>query len=244
MAHDLFAAQHASAAQGSRPAAGKPAASPMQHLRWVPVALGAAAIVAGLGGRKRGAAALALGAVAGVGAVGALRSAQARPGNAQGEPAVERSITIGRTADELRRYWRDPRTLTQVMSGFASVRAAAGGRMHWKVDGPLGRALEWETETLDGADEGTGWRALPGAAIANEGQLRFHPAPAGRGTVVTLRLRLEPPGGAAGEWLLGLLGTTPLRLIAEGALRRFKNLVEAGEIPTTARQPAARAESN
>ncbi|VXC95929.1 hypothetical protein BURKHO8Y_70065 [Burkholderia sp. 8Y] len=35
-------------------------------------------------------------------------------------------------------------------------------------------------------------------------------------------------------------GTTPLNMIADNALRRFKSLVETGEIPTLERQPAAR----
>lgn len=61
--------------------------------------------------------------------------------------------------------------------------------------------------------------------------------------MVTLRFRFEPPDGAPGKWLLELLGTFPLRLVADGILRRFKNLVETGEIPTTARQPAARADT-
>lgn len=232
MAHDIFAAQR-----------DRPAGRPTQHLGWIPIALGAAAIVAGLEGRKRGAAALVLTAV-GAGAVGALRSTQARPGKAHGKLTVERSITIGKTVDELRQVWLDPRTLTQIMAGFASVPATGGGRMHWKVEGPLGRACEWDTETVDRPGEDIGWRSLSGGAVANEGRIRFRAAPAGRGTVVTLHLRFEPPGGALGEWLLELLGTTPLHMIADGVLRRFKNLVEAGEIPTTARQPAARAQTH
>jgi uncharacterized membrane protein len=216
----------------------------MQNLGWVPIALGAAAVVAGLGGRKKGAAALALTAVAGAGAVGAMRSAQSERGKAGGEPEVERSITIGKTADELRQHWLDPRTLPQVMAGFATVRATGEGRMHWKVEGPLGHAYEWDTETVDRPGEDIGWRSLSDGAISSEGWLRFHPAPAGRGTVVTLHVRFEPPGGALGEGLLKLLGPTPLDLVAEGVLRRFKNLVETGEIPTTSRQPAARADTH
>jgi len=232
-----------------------PGASPggqMQDLGWVPVALGAAAIVARLGGRNRGAAALALTAVAGAAAVGAVRGAQLGRGNAGskgqgasgGKPEVERSITIGKTADELRRFWLDPRTLTQVMAGFATVRAAGEGRMHWKVEGPRGRAWEWDAETVDRPGADIGWRSLPDAAIPNEGWLRFHPAPAGRGTVATLRFRFEPPGGALVGGVLELLGSTPLDLVADGVLRRFKNLVETGEIPTTVRQPAARADTH
>ena len=69
------------------------------------------------------------------------------PGDGSGgQPEVERSITIGKTPDELRRRWLDPRTLPRIMA-------------------------------------------------------------------------------------------------ADGALRRFKSLVETGEIPTTERQPAARADT-
>jgi len=222
-----------------------------RNLGWIPIALGAAAVVAGLGGRKKGAAALALTAVAGVGALGALRGVQAgrrttggKQGAAGGRMEVERSITIGKTEDELRRYWLDPRTLPQIMARFASVRATGDGRMHWTLEGPLGHAYEWDAETIDRSGERIGWRSLPDAAIPNEGAVRFRPAPAGRGTVVTLRVRFDPPGGALGEGLLKLFGATPLNLVAEGALRRFKNLVETGEIPTTARQPAARADTH
>lgn len=223
------------------------AGRPVQNINWIPIALGAAAIVAGVQGRKKGAAALALGAVAGAGAMGALRGVQSghrEQGAAAGQAEVERSITIGKGADELRRTWLDPRTLPQVMARFATVRASGEGRMHWKVEGPLGHAYEWDAETVDRPGADIGWRSLPDAAIPNEGSVRFQPAPAGRGTVVTLRVRFDPPGGALGEGLIKLLGSTPLELVAEAALRRFKNLVETGEIPTTVRQPAARADKH
>jgi uncharacterized membrane protein len=224
-----------------RSSTGAPGGGRVEDLGWIPLALGAAAILAGLGGRRKGAAALAVTAAAG--AVGAMRSARAERAKAGGEPDVERAITIGKTAEELRRYWLDPKTLPQVMGGFATVRAVGEGRMHWKVEGPLGRTWEWEAETVDRSGGGIGWRTLSDAAIPNEGWLRFQPAPAGRGTVVTLRVRFDPPAGALGSGLLDFLGSTPLNLVAEGALRRFKNLVETGEIPTTVRQPAARADT-
>jgi len=214
-----------------------------RDIGWIPLALGAAALAAALGGRKKGAAALALGAIAGAGAAGAVRSAHAGSTHARAAPEVERSITIGKTADELRERWRDPQTLPRIMADFATVQQAGAGRFHWTLAGPLGRSCEWDTETVDQAGGQVGWRSVSGAAVASEGSIRFHPAPAGRGTVAILRLRLDPPGGALGEWIVRLLGTTPLRIVADGALRRFKNLVETGEIPTTARQPAARADT-
>jgi uncharacterized membrane protein len=224
-----------------------PGAGSGQGFGWIPVALGAAALMARRNGRNKGAVALTLTAFAGAAAVGAMRRAQA-DGKAYGGGAdrkhdVERAITIGKTADELRTSWRDPRTLPQIMASFASVRATGDGRMQWQIDGPLGRAYQWQTESVDRPDGSIGWRSVGDGTISNEGWLRFQPAPGDRGTVVTLHIRFDPPGGALGEGLLKLLGTTPLEIVADGALRRFKNLVETGEIPTTVRQPAARADT-
>ena len=124
------------------------------------------------------------------------------------------------------------------------MRAGGGGRVHWEVNGPLGRAYEWDSEPVaDQPGDGIGWRSSPDAAIWNEGSVRFSPAPADRGTVATLRLRFDPPGGVLGDAAVGLLGHKPLDLAADGVLRRFKSLVETGEIPTTERQPAARADT-
>lgn len=253
MAGGSVAMQRGGSSRRGRPSADASAGGSMQGLGWIPIALGTAAIVAGLGSRKKGTMALALTALAGVTAVGAMRGGQIDRGKADskgqggapaGEPEVERSITIGKTADELYQRWRDPRTLPQVMAGFATVRASGDGRMQWKIEGPLGRAYEWDSETVDDRPgEGIGWRSLPGAAVSNEGSVRFRPAPADRGTVATLRFRFDPPGGALGDAAVKLLGTTPLDLAADGALRRFKSLVETGEIPTTERQPAARADT-
>ena len=68
------------------------------------------------------------------------------------------------------------------------------------------------------------------------------PAPADRGSVATLHFRFDPPGGLLGEATAKLLAGKGLGLAADGVLRRFKSLVETGEIPTTERQPAARAD--
>lgn len=160
-------------------------------------------------------------------------------GVAPGEPEVERSLTIGRSADELEQRWRDPETLTRVMAGFATVRPSGDGRMHWEVDGPLGRTFAWDSETVESGG-GVGWRSLPGGDIPNEGSIRFHPAPANRGTVAILDFRFKPPGGVLGDAAVKLMGHKPLGLAADGVLRRFKSLVETGEIPTLERQPAHR----
>ena len=74
------------------------------------------------------------------------------------------------------------------------------------------------------------WRSVGDAAIANDGEVRFHEAPQGLGTEVHLAMRFDPPGGALGRAAIKMLGPTPQRL-ASRALLRFKNLVETGGVP-------------
>ncbi|GGD69505.1 SRPBCC family protein [Caballeronia grimmiae] len=221
----------------------------MQSMGWIPVALSAALIVSGLVGRKKGALAFALTACAGTAVLSAGRGVplqrgsandKAHSGIARAEPEAKRVITVGKPADALRQRWLDPRTLPQLMSGFATLRPIGDNRMRWEIRTPLGRLYEWESEIVDEPGGSIGWRSLPGAAIANEGSIRFDAASNDRGTIATLHVRFDPPGGALGQGLVQLLGATPLNMIADNALRRFKSLVETGEIPTTERQPAAR----
>ncbi|WP_224270490.1 SRPBCC family protein [Haloprofundus salinisoli] len=155
---------------------------------------------------------------------------------------VERSATVGKSADELDELWRDPETLTRVASGVAEVTLEdeEEGRYRWRVDAPLGRTLTWETRIVeDRPGELLRWTSVDGSSVAAEGSLRFRPAPADRGTEVTLHLRFDPPGGSVGSAAMNLLGVVPETLVSK-MLYRFKSLAETGEIPTLDRNPSAR----
>ena len=199
-------------------------------------------VSAGLAGRRKGRVLLSLASLAGVTMLDIVCAGQrSLPGH---EAAVERSITIGRPAAELYQRWRDPGTLAQVMSHFAAVRASGDGHMHWRMEGPAGSGLEWDTESIETSpNQSIGWRSLPDAPFRNEGSVRFTPATGNRGTVMTLRVRFDPPGGAVGRIGAELLGGLIPAEMAEKTLRRFKSLIETGEIPTTRNQPAARADT-
>lgn len=153
---------------------------------------------------------------------------------------VERSITVDRPAGELHRIWREPGTLPQVMRHFAEVTVKDEHHAHWTVRGPGGRSLEWDTQVVeDRPGELLRWESVEGADLRNEGTLRFRPAAGDRGTEVALRVRFAPPGGALGGAAMRLFGFVP-STIAGKALRRFKSLVETGEMPTLERNPSAR----
>jgi uncharacterized membrane protein len=151
---------------------------------------------------------------------------------------VERTITIGTSADALYQRLRQPQALAQIVDPFAEVTPLGADRTRWTVSGPLGRRFEWETQVVEARPgELLRWESQAGRPVPNKGTVTFRPA--NRGTEVVLRIDMNPPGGMLGVALAQRFGVVP-DLYAAKALRRFKSLVEAGEIPTTARQPAAR----
>ncbi|MCY1017810.1 SRPBCC family protein [Pyxidicoccus sp. MSG2] len=157
-----------------------------------------------------------------------------------GGMVMERSVTIQKPGHVLYRAWRDVETLSRVMAHFAEVTSAGPDLRHWKMQGPFGKTLEWDSHVVEEhPGEFLRWESMKGAPLPNAGEVRFRPAPGDWGTVVTLRFRFNPPGGALGEAALKLFGETPTAL-AHKALMRFKSLVETGEIATTERNPAAR----
>ena len=165
---------------------------------------------------------------------------QEETGAADGVPVVERSITVEKPADELYRYWRDPRELSKILGKFGEVTAVDGNRMHWRMNVPLRRNMEWDTQIVeDRPGQVLRWESLEGAPLPNEGTLRFSPAPGDWGTEAMLCLRFDPPGGTLGNQAVKRLNIVP-RLLTERVLRRFKSLAETGEMPTLERNPSAR----
>ena len=74
---------------------------------------------------------------------------------------------------------------------------------------------------------------MPGASVDIAGSVRFEPAPGGRGTEIKVILTYAPPAGKLGAAMAALAGGGGDRLVRE-ALRRFKQLVETGEIAEAA----------
>ena len=70
---------------------------------------------------------------------------------------------------------------------------------------------------------------------SNAGAVNFSDAPDGRGTIVRVTLDYEPPAGRVGAMLSHFFAEEPDRQIRED-LRKFKQLMETGEITTSPRQ--------
>ncbi|MDP9363870.1 MAG: SRPBCC family protein [Chloroflexota bacterium] len=199
------------------------------------------------GNPKKVRVAVAAGVAAAIGAVDVVTaqrlSAAGRQGNGasgSGDKEAKRVITIGKSAEELDRLWREPDTLPRLLEGAAEVTVVDAKRTRWKVNGPLGRTLQWETEVVeDRPGELLSWASASGADVTNEGSVSFRPGPPDWGTEVTLDLRFSPPAGPLGAAASLLPAAVPKLAVAK-ALRRFKHLAETGEIAKTEPQPAAR----
>lgn len=156
---------------------------------------------------------------------------------------VGRSVTIGKPRDELFRFWRDFSNLPQFMENVDKIEPVSGeqGRNRWFIRAPAGKVYEVET-TIAREIEGEliAWRSTPESEVDTEGRVTFEDAPGDRGTRVGLIIAYKPPGGRAGQAIAKLLRRTP-ELQARHDLKRFKMLIETGEIATSARTLAEHA---
>jgi uncharacterized membrane protein len=142
----------------------------------------------------------------------------------------EASVTIRTTPTEAYRYWRNLENLPSFMVHLDSVQALSEGRSRWTAAAPAGTTVTWEAEiTGDKPGELIGWRSLPGATVPNSGSVRFRPAPGNRGTEVRVELAYNPPGGKIGAAVARLFGENPEQQVRDD-LRRFKQLMETGEV--------------
>ncbi|QHG16147.1 SRPBCC family protein [Nostoc sp. ATCC 53789] len=153
---------------------------------------------------------------------------------------VEKTVTINKSAEELYRFWHDFENLPTFMKHLKSVKVHNEKRSHWIANAPLDNTVEWDADILeDRENEFISWASVEGADVDNSGFVRFKKAPGDRGTEVKVVLEYNPPGGALGATVAKLFGEEPEQQIGD-ELRRFKMLMETGEIATTEGQPSGR----
>lgn len=163
------------------------------------------------------------------------------PGLGRREAVVERRITISALPEPLYERWRALERLPQIFEHLESVEQREGNqRSHWVAKGPLGARIEWDAEiTDDRPGERIAWRSTADSPVQTEGEVRFEPAPTGRGTELTVKLCYRAPAGAVLAPVFARLGDDTLR----EELRGFKRQIETGETPTTEGQPHGRSRS-
>ncbi|SRR6266568_3343240 len=154
---------------------------------------------------------------------------------------VERSFTINRPVSEVYDYFRNFENLPKFMQHLREVRVTGEKTSRWVAEAPLGFELEWDAEIVDESqNRHLTWQSLPGTLIPNRGSVAFRAASEYHGgTEMTVVLEYLPPVGRGGALFARIFGREPSMQIRED-LRRLKQLLEAGEIPTTDGQPHGR----
>jgi uncharacterized membrane protein len=144
---------------------------------------------------------------------------------------VEKTVTVNRPVEAVYRFWRNFENFPRFMRHLTSVEDLGHGRSRWKAKAPAGLTVKWDAEILQEREhEWIAWRSVEGSQVENSGSVRFQPAPGARGTEVRVQLEYHPPAGTFGRVLAYLFGEEPEQQVKDD-LRRFKQLVETGEIP-------------
>ena len=149
---------------------------------------------------------------------------------------IVRAATIRADAATLYAFWRDVTNLPGIVNHPLTIEKRSETESHWVVSAPTGK-VEWDSLIInDEPGKLIAWRSAEGGDVAHAGSIRFEPAPGDEGTEVTVALEYDPPGGKLGAAVAKLTRDSADSQVYD-ALRRFKALIEAGEIPTTEGQP-------
>jgi uncharacterized membrane protein len=155
----------------------------------------------------------------------------------QNAPTAARLVTtmnVNKPAEVLYRYWRDFTHLPAFMANLARVTVQNDRRSHWVAKAPYGAGVAWDVEIVEDVPNARiVWRSLPGAEVVHAGEVAFIPATGGRGTDVQVRLVHRSTVSRFAAGLARLFGEAPDQRVRED-VRRFKQLMEAGEIISNA----------
>lgn len=158
-------------------------------------------------------------------------------------PLIGRSTTVNRPRQEVYARWRDFARFPEFMDNVRSVEKIDDKTSRWTIEAPAGQTVELVTEiTHDVSGERIAWRSVEGSQIITAGEAMFSDAPPGRGTIIQLVMTYDPPAGAVGKLVAKLFQREP-SIQARRDLRRFKQLLETGEVTVNASPSARTSES-
>jgi uncharacterized membrane protein len=194
-------------------------------LRWAPLLAGGALAAYGLSRRSKGGVMLAA-------AGGAIAYGGTRLGPGKQQDFARTSLLINASPEEVFNYWRKLENLPRFMHHIESVTELDGRRSKWIAFGPANSRVEWTAEIVtETPGRLLAWRSEDGSPVQVDGSVEFRPAPADRGTYLDAIIQYRPPAGKFGSTVAKLLGKNP-GFLMEQDMRRFKALMETGEVPT------------
>jgi uncharacterized membrane protein len=150
------------------------------------------------------------------------------------------TLTVNRGPGEAYALWRDFRNAPRYMDRITEVEVVDDTHSRWTAAGPMGRHWRWDSEvTEDRPGELIAWESLPGSDLPNRGWVQFLPVDEGRRAEVRHFVEFDPPGGVIGDAVARIFREGVEELV-KADLRRFRQLLETGEVATTQGQPSGR----
>ena len=147
------------------------------------------------------------------------------------------TILAGR--DSLFALWSDVTRFPLWQERVISVTPLGGNRSHWVMgnpEDPKAKRLEFDSEVYESTPGARiAWRSIAGD-VEQSGEVRFAEGSIEGSTLVTLIQTVKVPGGALGNAAASVAQRGPGQTVIED-LRHFKQLAEAGEIPSVKGQP-------
>jgi uncharacterized membrane protein len=147
---------------------------------------------------------------------------------------VRVAFTIGKSPSEVYEFVRHPDNWSRGLRAARFIRESEGDITISLGDGDgfSFRSHIWVTDEKPG--EYIAW-ASDARIIEHRGVVHFKQAPGERGTELSVALEYKAPTGPISRAAALFAGLDPEQLVREG-LRQIKQLMEAGEIPTTVGQ--------
>jgi len=140
---------------------------------------------------------------------------------------VQKTLHIDAPVEEVFKFLANYDNFPRFMRNVKSVETFADGRSHWKVAGPAGVTVEWESiTTRTEPNELIEWSTIEGSAVEHAGSIDLERS--GDGTRVRLEMSYNPPAGALGHVVAKLFGADPKSELDEDMIR-LKSTLETGK---------------
>ena len=111
---------------------------------------------------------------------------------------VQKSIHVGVPVEDVYDLCSRYEAFPSFMANVLEVQRTEPGKARWRMAGPLGVPITFETEeTRRVPYELISWKTVDGSPMAHAGTIRFDPD--GAGTRVHLQMSYNPPAGAIGH---------------------------------------------
>ncbi len=140
-----------------------------------------------------------------------------------GKIVAEKTIFIDAPVEQVFDTWANYQNFARFMTNVLSVVPLDDNRSHWKVRGPAGVSVEFDSVAHKQRPNELAWESEPGSTVQNEGRVTL--VPEGNGTRATVRMSYRPPAGALGQAVSSLFGANPKQEFDED-LNRMKQFIE------------------